>query len=565
MQIQYTEWVEKLRNQYLSGQSVLFVLHGNVNDIYPWTEDNSPTRFVSLSEYLGLVLHNKKDVIIEFNMSAGFDIKWNPQKKLNPLVRKKLERLETNRFSVSESLYEVEKIVLEPDCSAGIILHYAEMLFPMNPINYMSESAMANLIQVLEWTKNEYLSSADNIIILTTENIAEMHKRLTSSTHIGIIEIPLPTSAERLLFVSDYVANNPEVAFFAQDVGASNFAEMSAGLTLLQIQGLLFQAKQSKQEINFATVNQHKKNIIERECHGLVEFVAPKHNFSHVGGFNELKSELMGIATAIKNNQYNQVPMGMLFVGPMGTGKTFIAEAFAGESGLTCIKLKNFREKWVGSTESNFEKILHVVNALGYVLLIIDEADRSMGSSDNDSEVNSRVIARLKEFMSDTSHRGRIVVVMMTNRPDKIDIDLKRPGRLDYKVPFFFPQDNETRLAVVKAQIRKNKIILAEDCNPEGIVENLTGYSAAEIESVLLRALNIMVRREATAITDDMLRDAVTDVIPSRDKNMLGYMEMQAVFEASSKAMLPEKYKTMTAEEVQEELDRLKMVLGRRL
>ena len=52
----------------------------------------------------------------------------------------------------------------------------------------------------------------------------------------------------------------------------------------------------------------------------------------------ELKSELMRITHAIKSGQRNQVPMGMLFVGPMGTGKTFAAEAFAGESGLTCLK-----------------------------------------------------------------------------------------------------------------------------------------------------------------------------------------------------------------------------------
>ena len=61
-----------------------------------------------------------------------------------------------------------------------------------------------------------------------------------------------------------------------------------------------------------------------------------------------LKAELLRVADAIKKGRRSQVPMGMLFVGPMGTGKTYIAEAFAGESGLTCIKLKNFREKWVG-------------------------------------------------------------------------------------------------------------------------------------------------------------------------------------------------------------------------
>ena len=143
----------------------------------------------------------------------------------------------------------------------------------------------------------------------------------------------------------------------------------------------------------------------------------------------------MQIASSIRVGKKTLVPMGMLFVGPMGTGKTFVAEAFAGESGLTCIKFKNFRDKWVGSTEGNLEKILQVVKSLGYVLLIIDEADRSMSGNDGDGGTSSRVIARIKEFMSDTSHRGRIVVLMMTNWPDKIDIDLKRPGRLDYKVP----------------------------------------------------------------------------------------------------------------------------------
>ena len=177
--------------------------------------------------------------------------------------------------------------------------------------------------------------------------------------------------------------------------------------------------------------------------------------------------------------------MGMLFVGPMGTGKTYIAEAFAGESGLTCIKLKNFREKWVGSTESNFEKILQVVKGLGNVLLIIDEADRSLSSGGGDGGVDSRVIAKLKEFMSDTTHRGRIVVVMMTNRPDKIDIDLKRPGRLDNKIPFFLPEDEDVCLAILKAQVRKHKVEVVDDIDWDAMKPNLKGYSAAEIEAVL--------------------------------------------------------------------------------
>ena len=185
---------------------------------------------------------------------------------------------------------------------------------------------------------------------------------------------------------------------FADGIGLEQFSQVCAGLTLLQIQSIIRRARQANEQIDFRLVNERKKDILEQECQGLVEFVAPKHNFSHVGGVDGLKKELMRIADAIKMGRINQVPMGMLFVGPMGTGKTYIAEAFAGESGLTCIKLKNFRERWVGSTEANFERILNVIKALGYVLLIIDEADRSLSASGGDNGVDSRVIAKLKSL-----------------------------------------------------------------------------------------------------------------------------------------------------------------------
>ena len=157
----------------------------------------------------------------------------------------------------------------------------------------------------------------------------------------------------------------------------------------------------------------------------------------------EVKKDLMVIAESIREGRTSRVPMGILFTGPMGTGKTFVAEAFAKECGLTTIKLKNFRSKWVGATEGNLEKILNVIRAIGQVVVIIDEGDRAFGNTDGEGDggTSSRVIARIKEFMSDTSNRGRILFLVMTNRPDKLDVDLKRAGRLDRKIPFLVRAD----------------------------------------------------------------------------------------------------------------------------
>ena len=350
-----------------------------------------------------------------------------------------------------------------------------------------------------------------------------------ASPQLSAIQVPFPDAPTRQRFVESEPTDDIEF-----QMSPEVLAKITAGLSLIQIRSLLKGASMAGEPVTFPLVAGRKKKIIEQECHGLVEFVAPGHDFSHVGGMARLKADLMQVADGVKKGHRHRVPMGMIFVGPMGTGKTFIAEAFAAESGLTCLKLKNFRDKWVGSTEANLERVLDLVDALGYVLLIIDEADRSLSAgSGSDGGVNSRVIARLKEFMSDTSHRGRVVILMMTNRPDKLDTDLKRPGRFDVKMPFFFPEEASERQLILEAQVRKNKLEMAEDIDFTTAVENTDGYSSAELESVLIAAANLAADDDQTTIGQEHLDQASADIIPSRDSRMLEYMEMLAVFELS--------------------------------
>ena len=81
---------------------------------------------------------------------------------------------------------------------------------------------------------------------------------------------------------------------------------------------------------------------------------------------------------------------------------------------------------------------------------------------------------------------------------------------------------------------------------------------------VLLAAANRAAEEDRDTISQEDLDVAAGDVIPSRDTRMLEYMELLAVFEASARRMLPERYKHMDTGAVQDELDRLKHLLGRR-
>jgi SpoVK/Ycf46/Vps4 family AAA+-type ATPase len=455
----------------------------------------------------------------------------------------------------------VEDVITNLSRKTGIILDYVETSVPLGDLGFMSEIDKANVVALQRWSSDPSLLHSDNLVILVTENLADVHRRVVASTQLASVNVPLPEADERGLFIS--TIDHSSIQMEMDDVA---LAKVTAGLSLVQIRSLFRRADQSGDPITFRVVSLRKKSIIEQECHGLVEFVDPKHDFTHVGGMIRLKDELMRVAGAIKAGRTNQVPMGIIFVGPMGTGKTFLAEAFAAESGLTCLKFKNFREKWVGSTEGNLEKILQVVEGLGYVLLIIDEADRSMaGGGEGDGGTGSRVIARIKEFMSDTSHRGRVVILMLTNRPDKLDADLKRPGRFDLKVPFFYPEDIEERAAILRALARKNKLTLEEEIDVDVTADETEGYSGAELESVMLRAAGVAAREDRDTISQDDLDTALEDVIPSRDTRMLDFMEMLAVFESSSRLMLPARYKDIPTDEVHQRLDQLRAALGRRV
>jgi SpoVK/Ycf46/Vps4 family AAA+-type ATPase len=223
----------------------------------------------------------------------------------------------------------------------------------------------------------------------------------------------------------------------------------------------------------------------------------------------------------------------------------------------------------VGATEGNLERILSVIQAIGQIIVIIDEGDRAFGNSgdgEGDGGTSSRVIGRIKEFMSDTENRGRVLFIVMTNRPDKLDVDLKRAGRLDRKIPFLYPQTAEEVTGILKAQFKKQKVKTAiEFPREQALADPLVGYSNADLEAVVMLANDYAAERGGDApITNEDFQRAARDYLPSRDNTMLEYMELLAVFEASNRRMLPRKYADVPVEELQAKLAVLRAQVGGR-
>ena len=600
-------WAEELRRRYLRGEASVFVLYGNVHDRV--LHDGE---MIAVSEFVAREVLEKKEVIIQFNVSTGvrFIKKGGPIEGLEDLLVQK---------APAKVLPVLEHLLFTRD-NVGLLIDYVEMVSPAGDASFSSEQDRLATVTLQRWSMAPELEASDNVVILLTDSPAELHQKIMSNPRVAAVKVPMPDRELRRQVVE---ISNREL----DREWCEKLADLTAGLKAVQVNGILQAPPAAAEDIEsraryiksligdekrarkLASVTQgmsreevhelvgvspqpaaggepseemnhalallarRKREIIERECFGLVEFVEPAHDFSVVGGMEEIKRELGAIARNIREGRTSRVPMGLLFTGPMGTGKTFVAEAFVRESGLTGIKLKNFRSKWVGSTESNLEKILDVVRAIGNIIVIIDEGDRSFGSGgeggETDGGTGSRVVARLKEFMSDTSNRGRVLFILMTNRPDKLDVDIKRAGRLDRKIPFLYAQTAPEVEQVLSAQVRKHKLDadLEFPRDRAAVTDKIVGYSNADIEAVALLAHNIAAEQASgkdAKVTAAHFEQAIGDYLPPHDVEMLEYMELLAVFESSSRRMLPQKYAGMSMEALQRRLAELKILCGDR-
>lgn len=602
-------WAETLRDKYLTGEASIFLVHGNVFD-YVQVGDRS----MGLIDYLaGPLFADNKKLVAELSWSQGLRRISTAANGAVDLVGSgfAMPPAELASGGVGEALRRVEAEIRKQ--SVALLVPYANTLLPAGDPAFLSNEERAAFTTLHRWSLDASLSKMDCVVVLIAESIAEVNPALLTSPRVVAIEIGLPdealrthvvriaapgmdddsvrllaahTSGLRAIQVERIVASQAPTALDEEtrrtllsellagqdkaDERAAKLAAITAGKTAQEIRDLV--APGAAAQVDNASVRDQmlqviharKRELIEKECGGLISFMETRHGLEAVGGNALLKQELLEIAGLLKSGNRRLSPMGLLAVGPMGAGKTFVIRALLKEAGLTGVALKNFRSKWQGATEANLERVLATVKAMGPIAVVIDESDRSFGraEADTDGGVSARVMARLKEFMSDTDNRGQVLFILMTNRPDRIETDLKRPGRLDRKIPFFYAEDSAERAAVLKAILGRNGSGDGLDwTGVEALCDRMDGYSNADIEAVALLGLEFAARRQAP-LDNALLDEAITDFIPPREQDMVRLMELLAAQETSRRSLLPERFRNITSTELNAQIGRLRAALG---
>jgi transitional endoplasmic reticulum ATPase len=211
-----------------------------------------------------------------------------------------------------------------------------------------------------------------------------------------------------------------------------------------------------------------------------------------IGGLREIKDALTAIVDlpekypALFASAKVMPPRGILFTGPTGTGKTLMAKALAGETGLNFISISVpiLFSKWLGESEKALHQIFKKAKQSAPCILFFDEIDTlavTRHMSVDGGAVAERMASQFFSELDNLNDLSQVIVLGATNRPDLLDPALTRSGRLDYVLEFPLPS-GEDRLEIFRVHTRGRPLAAdVEFSELAGLTEGLAGSDIASV------------------------------------------------------------------------------------
>ncbi|GHV60345.1 ATPase AAA [Spirochaetia bacterium] len=568
-------WAQEFANKYRSKTTNLYIVHGNIRDFLPHEVNEDEFDFRRVQEYISDVLFGNKDIILFYDCSSGVTFCTdNMAQDYYAAMQAMYPQAEPDDFispDPKKSFFYMEKYFLSriPRNGRGaprvvLIMDYVESIVPAGELIHLEEKDRYSLVTLNRWANDPVFTKGDVSIILLTENLADISSRLVSSPATVKVGVPFPDEKVRVSFLRFKEAQGE--LLLERGLNAERVASITSGLNLMNLNRLVLEALESNHPLSLEYLRQKKKEMIENEALGLLEFMETVHDLSYVSGHDFVKKRFKNAARAIKMGRLDVLPMGYLIAGPVGTGKSFLVSAFAGEIGIPMVKFRNFRSKWQGDTESNLEKVLNILTAMSPVAVMIDEADAFLGDrdQDGDSGTSNRVFAQIAGFMGNTAYRGRIIWFLITCRPDLIPIDLKRQGRAEEHLALFYPETAPEREALFDTLVRKLDLSIRKFPISDLFKKFHHEFSGADLEAVLIRAKLRAAMEDRSFITREDMEEVMGDFVPSAYPHEIELQNLVAVLECTSKEMIPKRFQNLDRTKLVRDIQEIKSLLGER-
>jgi len=569
----YPPWARELARKYFTKTVSTFILHGDIRDVVPTQDREGTSIYPPLRRFLTDDLFAARDVVVFYDRSAGIHFAdAASQKDFNRALAGQdhlagteyegnLPKAPDTVFELLESYFRLR---LSNGTRVACVIDYAETVVPMAEASMYSAQDRQALVYLQKWSRDSLFLENDFTLTLLTENLTDLNQQLVQSPHTAEIYVPIPEADDRRQYIDWALEERGDLFRTHSDVSPDALAQNTAGLNYTQLRTILADVLENQNRLTPDTLSDLKKEFIEAEAYGMLEFIETDNSLDLIAGHDAAKTHLRQAARAVQAGRHEVLPMGYLVSGPVGCGKTFLINCFAGEIGIPMVKLKNFRSQWQGVTEGNLEKILNLLEAMTPVAVMIDEADAALGDRNmqGDSGVSQRVFSQIVSFMSDPAHRGKVIFFLVTARPDLMPVDLKRQGRAEEHLSLFYPHTRADREELLRVMMDRTDVHLAMDEVPTELLEGDRTYSGADMEAILTRAAFRAAGTNGGTVTPDILQETVNDFIPPTYPTEVELQQLAAVLECTSRDLLPERFRSMKREEVVERLEQLKRMVG---
>jgi len=276
--------------------------------------------------------------------------------------------------------------------------------------------------------------------------------------------------------------------------------------------------RMASQQPGFMSLGKNKAKIyVESEL---------KVRFSDVAGVDEAKQELVEVIEFLKNpDKFSElggrIPKGILLVGPPGTGKTMLAKAVAGESGVPFFSMSgsDFVEMFVGLGAARVRDLFEQAKQKAPCIIFIDELDalgkaRGIGLTAGHDE-REQTLNQLLVEMDGFDPKVGVILMAATNRPEILDPALLRPGRFDRHVLVDRP-DKKGREEILRVHMKNVKT--APDVDPGRIASMTPGMVGADLANIVNEAALLAVRKGKREVGMVEFEEAVERIVAGLEK-----------------------------------------------
>jgi AAA+ superfamily predicted ATPase len=534
-------WLAPVLERYQAGASHLFLLHGNVRDRHPFGPDYLP-----LAEGLRALLA-RRSVVVSYDISTGLSF-------LDPAREKEFRRAiglkggplpsdPTRALVLLDALLASERLL---PGAVGIIIDYAHSLVPSGPTSAAERQQVTTLAR---WATEPRIAARRPLVFLVAPSAGEVSEEVfAGASGAEVVRVDKPDAESRAAFLRDRRESYSDLQW---ELSPAELAADTGGLGLDQIEDILQRARGTKTPVSRPNIVARKIDLLKQEYAEVLEILEPKNDLSAVGGLEHATHELKEVAQIMRSGQTAAAPLGIVLMGPPGTGKSYLAECFAKECGMLCVRFKPLRQMYVGQSERNQEKAFAAIRALAPVVVLVDESDQAEGGSrdqgSGDSGVTERMRASAFNFWGDSSLRGKVLRIDITNRVDLVDAAMRRSGRTDLKIPILMP-DEQARRQIFEVTVRKHKLqSTITDYAP--FAARTAGFTGSDIELAVTTAWRFALRAGATVLGDSHIKAALDDLIPTnRDQGTIDRMTLLALDECRNKRLLPRNHEAIRRE-----------------